>query len=134
MNKFTVKGCYYGEKTFPSLNNYIQELSKNPLAGGKMKRKYMDIVIKSIRADLRGFSTSRQVILHYHFYEPNKGQRRDVMNIFSLTDKFVEDALVKLKVIPDDGPRYVVNATHDFYYTNNIPYFEVEIEELEEKK
>lgn len=55
------------------------------------------------------------------------------MNIFSLADKFVEDALVKLKVIPDDGPLYVVNATHDFYYTNNTPYFEVEIEELENK-
>ena len=54
MNKFTVRGCHYGEKTFPSLNNYIAELGKNPLAGGRMKRKYMDIVIKSIKFEFDG--------------------------------------------------------------------------------
>lgn len=74
MNKFAVRGCYYGEKTFPSLNNYIAELGKNPLAGGKMKRKYVDIVIKSIRADLRGFSTSRQLYCITTFTSQIKGK------------------------------------------------------------
>ena len=53
------------------------------------------------------------------------------MNIFSLADKFIEDALRDCKVIPDDGPKYVKNCTHEFFYTNGTPYITVVIEEVE---
>jgi hypothetical protein len=53
------------------------------------------------------------------------------MNVFALADKFVEDALVKLKVLPDDNPQYVINTEHEFYYTDDMPYFTVEIIEQE---
>lgn len=132
--KFIIKGAFYGDKTLPSLNDYLNELGRNPLKGGEMKRKYMNIIIRCVRADLRQFSTKDKVVINYRFFEPNSGQIRDVMNIFSLTDKFVEDALVKLKVLPDDSPKYVVNTTHEFTYTNGTPFIEVEIEELEESK
>ena len=52
------------------------------------------------------------------------------MNIFSLADKVIQDALQQCKVIPDDGPDWVKNTTHEFYYTDKEPWVEVVIEEL----
>lgn len=128
---FTIRGAYCGDKTFPSLNQYISELGRNPKAGGRYKHQYVMIATNAIRRDLKRFKTSMPVILHYTFAEPKKGQKRDRMNIFSLADKFIEDALRDCKVIPDDGPRYVINCTHDFIYTDGEPYIEVSIEEVE---
>lgn len=128
---FTIRGTYYGNKTLPSLNNYISELGTNPRAGAKFKRDFMIIITNAIRRDLRRFKTSKPIILHYTFAEPRKGQKRDRMNIFSLADKFIEDALRDCGVIPDDNPDYVKNCTHDFLYTDREPYIKVTIEEVE---
>lgn len=128
--KFVIKGEYYGDKTFPSLNDYLQEVARNPKDGNQMKRKFMNIVINSVRKGLgRQKVTNPPVIIHYKFYEPSKGQKRDVMNIFSVVDKFVEDALVKCGVLEDDNPKFVANTTHEFYYTDEVPFIEIEIEE-----
>lgn len=128
---FEIRGAFYGEKTFPSLNNYLAEVGKNPKAGGRLKRQYVMIATNAIRRDLKRWKTSKPVILHYTFAEPQKGAKRDRGNIFGLADKFIEDALRDCKVIPDDGPQYVVNFTHDFIYTAGTPYIRVEIEEVE---
>lgn len=127
---FTIKGRFCGDKCFPSLNQYIAELGRNPKAGGQYKRQYVMIATNAIRRDLRRFKTSKPVILHYTFGEPRKGNKRDLGNIFSLADKFIEDALRDCKIIPDDGPQYVVNFTHEFIYTDGEPFIRVEIEEV----
>lgn len=129
-HKFVIRGRFYGEKTFPSLNDYLHECGKNPKNGGKMKRDYMMVASNAIRLQLRRLKVNSPIILHYRFYEPRKGQRRDFMNIFSLADKVIQDALQQCKVIPDDGPDWVKNTTHEFYYTDKEPWIEVVIEEL----
>lgn len=129
-HKFVIRGRFYGDKTFPSLNDYLYECGKNPKNGGKMKRDYMMVASNAIRLQLRRLKVNRPIILHYRFYEPRKGQRRDFMNIFSLADKVIQDALQQCKVIPDDGPDWVKNTTHEFYYTDKEPWIEVVIEEL----
>lgn len=68
--------------------------------------------------------------MHYKFYEHKKGKRRDVMNIFSLADKFFEDALQDTGTIENDNPDWIQNTTHDFFWIEDEPYIEVEIEEL----
>lgn len=128
---FTIEGTYCGDKTFPSLNQYIAELGRNPKCGGKYKRKYVLIACNAIRRDLRGWKTEKPVILHYTFAEPVKGQKRDYGNIFAAADKFIEDALRDCRVIPDDDPVHVRNFTHKFLYTTGTPYIRVEIEEVE---
>lgn len=128
---FTIEGAYCGDKTFPSLNQYIAELGRNPRCGGKLKRQYVLIACNAIRRDLKRWKTDKPVILHYTFAEPAKGKKRDCGNIFSLADKFIEDALRDCKVIPDDNPVYVKNFTHEFIYTTGKPYIRVEIEEVE---
>ena len=129
MKKFTIEGQFYKDRTFPGLNEYIAELGKNPLAGGRLKKEYMMIACNAIRHDLKRFSTNKPVILHYSFYEPKNGRKRDYMNVFSFADKVIEDAIVKCGVIPDDNPSYLKNTTHEFYYSDR-PRIEVEIEEL----
>lgn len=129
---FIIRGAFCGDKCFPSLNDYLAEMGRNPKCGGKYKRQYIMIATNAIRRDLKRFKTDKTIILHYTFAEPYKGNKRDRGNIFSLADKFIEDALRDCKVIPDDGPQYVVNFTHEFIYTDGTPFIRVEIEEVEQ--
>ena len=131
--KFIIEGRYWKrEKTFPGLNDYIHELGRNPKAGGRIKSKYENIACDCVRGAQRGFKASGLITIHYVFYEPEKGQKRDHMNIFSFADKVIQDALQKCGVIKDDSPKYVDGnrITHEFYYTQGTPRIEVEIIEL----
>lgn len=128
---FTIHGAFCGDKTFPSLNNYLSEIGRNPKAGGRYKKQYVMVATNAIRRDLKRWKTDKPIILHYTFAEPKKGAKRDRGNIFGLADKFIEDALRDCGVIPDDNPKYVVNFTHDFIYTTGEPWIRVEIEEVE---
>lgn len=130
-NVFTIRGAFCGDKCFPSLNQYIAELGRNPRCGARYKKQYVMVATNAIRRDLRRFRTDKPVILHYTFAEPRKGAKRDYGNIFALADKFIEDALRDCRVIPDDNPHYVKNFTHDFIYTDGEPFIRVEIEEVE---
>lgn len=128
--KFCIEGTYFNKKTFPSLNDYIHQLGTSPHAGGRMKKEYMFIACNAIRRSLKRQRAKGAVILHYSFYEPKKGNKRDVMNIFAFADKVIEDALQQCEVIPNDSPRIVLNTTHRFFYSDR-PRIEVEIEEVE---
>ena len=128
--KVTIRGAYFGNRTLPSLNDYLGEIGKNPKAGNKMKQDYTKPIINAIRRCLKGFKvTNPPVILHYRFFEQKKGRRRDVMNIFTLADKFIEDALQVTGVIENDNPDWVENCTHEFFWIEGEPYIEIEIEE-----
>lgn len=128
--KVTIRGCYYGNKTLPSLNDYLSAIGTNPKAGGRFKSDYTKPLISAIRRCLRGYKvTCPPIVLHYRFFEPKKGKRRDVMNVFSLADKFFEDALQSCGVIENDNPDWVINTTHEFCWVDGEPYIEVEIEE-----
>ena len=128
--KVTIRGTYYGSKTLPSLNDYIAEVGRNPKAGGRFKVDYSKPCVSAIRRCLRGWKVTRPpVILHYKFYEPKKGKKRDVMNIFALCDKFFEDSLQQAGVIENDNPDWIENTTHEFFWIEGEPYIEIEIEE-----
>ena len=130
--KVTIRGTYFGDRTLPSLNDYLKEIGRNPKAGGKFKSDYTKPIINAIRRCLRGFKVTKPpVILHYRFFEHKKGKRRDVMNIFSFCDKVFEDALQDCGVIENDNPDWIENTTHEFFWIDakDEPYIEVEIEE-----
>ena len=130
--KVTIRGKYYGERTMPSLNDYLAEIGKNPKAGGRFKADYEKVCISAIRRCLKGWKVTKPpVILHYKFYELEKGKSRDVMNIFSGCDKFFEDALQQAGTIENDNRYWIENTTHEFYWIDkkDEPYIEIEIEE-----
>lgn len=116
-----------GIRHSPLLISILRNLAGTRGAGAK----YVLIACNAIRRDLKRWKTDKPVILHYTFAEPVKGKKRDYGNIFSLADKFIEDALRDCKVIPDDNPIYVKNFTHEFIYTTGKPYIRIEIEEVE---
>jgi hypothetical protein len=125
-------GLYYGSKTFPSLNNLLADYGCNPHKGNNTKQYFQTICMNEIRTQLRKYKAIKPVILHYYFYEPRKGKIRDRMNIYAFADKCFEDGLVRCGVLHDDNPKYLLNTTHDFFVTDDMPGFEVYIEEVEE--
>lgn len=127
--KVVIKGRFFGEKTFPSLNNLLAAYAKKPIVGNAMKRKYQNICSWEIRSQLKGWKASKAVLIHYRFFEPSKGHKRDFINCYSFASKVFCDALQDCGVIPDDGPKWLLNETHTFFYTNDEPYIEIEIEE-----
>lgn len=128
--KVTIRGTYHGDRTLPSLNDYLKAVGTSPKAGGKFKDDYKKVCISAIRRCLRGFKvTNPPVILHYKFFERKKGKRRDVMNIFSFADKVFEDAMQDAGIIHDDNPDWIANTTHEFSWIDGEPYIEIVIEE-----
>ena len=118
--------------TMPSLNEYLAACNKNYKAGGNMKREYTMFAINSIRRYLKRWHTDKPIIIHYHFYEHD--MKRDHDNVFSMASKCIQDALIKAKVINNDGWKNIKNFTHDFFVAD-IPKharIEVWIEEVEE--
>ena len=128
--KVTIRGEYYGNRTLPSLNDYLAEIGKNPKAGAKFKDSYTKPIISAIRRCLRGYKVTKPpVILHYRYFENKKGKRRDIGNIHSLCQKFAEDALQVTGVIQNDNPDWICGFTADFEWITSEPYIEIEIEE-----
>ena len=125
---FEIRGSYYGDKCFPSLNNLLHEAERHPIAYGKLKRQFQYIAINAIRVGLRGYKAKGVLIPHYTFCEPNKGKKRDYDNIAAAGRKIINDALVATQTIKDDNPTYLGYGTNKFVYGDE-PYIRVELEE-----
>lgn len=128
--KVTIRGEYFGNRTLPSLNDYLSAVGTNPKAGGKFKADYTKPIINAIRRCLKRWKVTRPpVILHYRYFENKKGHRRDVSNIHALCAKFFEDALQTCGVIENDNPDWIIGFTTEFSWIPDEPYIEIEIEE-----
>ena len=137
-HKVVIKGAFYGDKTFPSLNNLLAEYGRRPQIGNAMKQKFQEICCWQVRSQLRGLKIEKPVILHYRYFEPNRGQKRDYPNIHSFFSKCFCDSIIAKNrgagVIEDDNPKYLLNETHDFFYTDGEPFIEVYIEEVSDSE
>ena len=71
----------------------------------------------------------KKVIMHYHWYVPDK--LTDKSNIVGFARKAIEDALVKEGILKGDGWRYVENFRDYFYIDKENSRIEVEFEEVE---
>ncbi len=65
----------------------------------------------------------------YHWHEPN--QKRDKDNISSFGRKVIQDALVRAKVLHNDGWKDIVGFEDRFYTDRKNPRIVVEIVEAE---
>ena len=120
----------------PSLNDYIGAERQRIGARGKfltkgavMKREWQQYISIFIRKDMRGVKITKPVVIHYHYYEPDR--KRDFGNIHAPCQKFVEDALQDCGVIVNDNQKYVVGFTADFAISKDNPRVEIELEERE---
>lgn len=119
----------------PGLNEYTKACRSNPRAGARMKREAEEAVMWAAKA--AGIVPARwPVTLRITWVEANT--RRDKDNV-RFAAKFVQDALVSLGILPNDGWRQIggvpeegedVGGITDRYMVNAAsPRVIVEIEE-----
>ena len=117
---------------FESLNKYLGELSRHPIAGNRMKQRDENICVTYIRKALKNTKLKTPIIIHYGFYDKNT--KRDRMNIFAYTDKVFQDSLQKAGNLKSDDWRSVINTSHDFFVDAKNPRIEIVIEEVKGEK
>jgi len=115
---------------FPSFNEYIDECRTHWRAGAKVAKKYKSLsagyILQQINKDIRlSGGIDKPVILHFTWHEGNR--KRDKSNV-AYAKKFIEDALVSVGILKDDGADYVDGFTDKFEYGSDWGVT-VEIEE-----
>lgn len=111
----------------PGLNEYIGAERSCKHAAAGMKRQTERAIRLCIRTQWQGkVRFTSPVTLHYRWIERNK--RRDKDNI-AFAKKFIQDALVKEKVLANDGWAQIEGWTDAFEVDAQNPRVEVEMEQ-----
>lgn len=115
--------------TLPGLNQYIAALDKGHYAGAAFKKEAQRTVEWCAKSQLRKFRPTGSVWMNYTWYEPNR--RRDKSNICAFGRKVIEDGLVKVGVLENDGWKHIEGFFDRFRVDEKRPRVEVEIIEVE---
>ena len=119
--KFTIN------RRLPSLNDYINKCKHNTRIAAAFKRNWDNLICYEVLSQLKGLQVNKQVYVHIHYIEEN--QKRDIDNIYSAS-KYILDALVKMKVLKNDSPRYVKDIFNSYEYAKESKVI-VELKEVE---
>lgn len=111
------------------LNELIAAERTHRQKGAKLKKEAETLVRWHIRQQLRRANPKTPVMLHYHFYEPNR--KRDLDNVAGFAHKIIQDSLVKEGVLANDGWDYVAGFLDLFDVDKKNPRIEVVIVEPE---
>lgn len=114
--------------SLPGLNEYIDAERAHRQKGAKLKREQMNAVILVLRRQIRR-PLREPVIMHYLWVE--KDRRRDKDNVSSGGRKIIQDALVKMKALKNDGWANIDSFSDAFSVDKKHPRIEIEIEEAE---
>lgn len=120
--KFTIRG------TLPGLNEYIEQERRHRQAGAKLKKQCECVVLHALRS-LGKLQIEKPVYMMYHWYE--KDRRRDKDNISSFGRKVIQDALVKARILQNDGWKNIIGFEDRFEVDKRNPRIVVEIIEEE---
>lgn len=104
----------------PGLNDYTKANRGNKYSGNNLKKETQLFI--SFYLPKKPLNTPIKLI--FNWYEPNK--RRDKDNI-AFAKKFILDALVNAKCIPNDGWKEIDSFQDRFYVDKDNPRIEVEI-------
>lgn len=114
--------------TLPSLNEVINANRSNRFAGAKMKKSVQSSIEKLVMQQC--LYKYERIRISFEWYEKNR--KRDFDNIAS-SAKFILDALVKCKVIPNDGWKQIApELNHKFYHDKENPRVVVTIIPIED--
>lgn len=115
----------------PGLNEYIAAERDNRYQAAKLKRETEQRIIMLAKSQLRRVRFQTPVVMHYTWVEPDR--RRDKDNI-AFAKKFVQDALVKAKVLRNDGWKEIADFTDSFAVDRRNPRVEVWMEECSDNE
>lgn len=113
----------------PSLNEYTAACRSNAYQGAKFKAEVEEVIGWAIRRGLTSKSlqkVSGAVMVRFEWHERTK--KRDADNIAS-AKKFILDALVKMRVLPDDSRKYV-KGFYDTIIDDKADFVIVELVEV----
>lgn len=112
-----------------SLNDYTKACRSNRYAGAEMKHKNENTVLCAIYEQLGRTRINGKIKMRYKWFEPNT--KRDLDNVSSFGRKVIQDALVKAKIITDDGWKNILGFSDEFHVDKKNLRIEVVIEEIE---
>jgi Holliday junction resolvase RusA-like endonuclease len=111
------------------LNDYVNAERTNRFKAAKIKKEMETLITVYLHnADLAGtlHKHTKPCELWITWVEPNK--RRDLDNI-SFGTKFIQDAMVRYGVFPDDNQNYIRLLHHTTAFDKKCPRVEVIIRE-----
>lgn len=111
------------------LNEYTKANRTHYSKGADMKQQNQELVMWHILSQLRGVKFTKPVFMLFTFYEQDK--RRDRDNVSSFARKVIQDALVKVGTLKDDGWDYVTGYLDQFHVDRKNPRIVVEFIEQE---
>lgn len=120
----TIKG------RLPGLNEYSNAERAYKQKAARMKRETQELIQWAARLQLRGVRFIHPVHMSYRWIE--KDRRRDKDNI-AFAKKFVQDALVEIGVLKDDGWTGVEGFDDNFDVDHKAPRVVVTIWEVDGK-
>lgn len=121
MYTFTIEG------QLPGLNEYINVERTSKYLAADMKKSVQEMIAWTAKSHLPGVQIKGKVFILYRWVEPNK--RRDPSNV-AFAKKFIEDALVDIGVIQNDGWKHIYGFADSFSVDKDNPRVEVTIEEI----
>ena len=110
------------------LNDIIDAERAHRQKGAKLKREQMNAVILVLRRQIRR-PLREPVTMRYLWVE--KDRRRDKDNISGGGRKIIQDALVRMKALKNDGWGNIDGFSDEFAGDKKRPRVEIEIEEAE---
>ena len=110
-----------------NLNDYIKALDTSRYKGSALKSDNEAKVLQEIYSQFGRLRITKPVRMEYTWYESNK--RRDLDNISSFGRKVIQDALVKARVLPNDGWENIIGFSDEFHVDKKNPRIEVLIVE-----
>ena len=111
----------------PGLNEYIAAERSSKYKAAKMKHEAERLISYYANLAAKGDKVAAPVMIHYTWIEPNK--RRDKDNI-AWAKKFLQDALVAVGILADDGWKHIEGFTDSFAVDKHNPRIKIEIKEI----
>lgn len=110
----------------PGLNEYIniERGRAGKQRANTLKQQVQRIIGLAIAQQIRGVKFKKPVTMHYKWVERDK--RRDKDNI-AFARKFVQDALVRARVLENDGWKHIEGFSDEFAVDRVSPRVEVVI-------
>lgn len=110
-----------------NLNDYINALDTSRYKGSALKSDNEAKVLQEIYSQFGRLRITKPVRMEYTWYEKNK--KRDKDNVSSFGRKVIQDALVKSRVLQNDGWDNIKGFSDEFYVDKKNPRIEVLIVE-----
>lgn len=111
----------------PGLNEYTKLNRGNRYGANKKKQDLEEKIGWIAKSELKGVKITKKVRIDYLWVEENR--RRDLDNI-SFAKKFIQDALVKVGILRNDGWNEIEYSTDRYAVDKGNPRVEVKITEI----